>query len=395
MLEHAADAGAKPRAFLRVGGLTVARQQVALALALNCERVVCIAAGLVPELIELQHVVEAKGAQFHVIGQARALAGLVSSVDEIVVFSDGLFVSTEPAALLIEEGQAILVQPVESGLAAGFERIDLNHAAGGIMRLPGRLAERIGELPPDCDVASSLLRIALQAGIRQKNIPAQGKDGLFWNLIHSDAEAHALEPHWIRHRTQGEGAYGPTGALALFGVRSFGPTLLHAGSGAKVLAIAAGLLALLGFGSGWLGLVPLGFGLVAVGWLLRESAAILSRIESESSSFHNILGSKELYALLIDAIVIALAAWGSEMHSGQQYIDRLFPPFILLALLRILPRMLAPRWTAWFGDRALLSLGLMAAVLSGLGSEAIHVAATLAALVGIFVPLGQSRLTRL
>lgn len=387
-------AGALPRAFLRIGGLTVARQQLALALELKCERIICIAPRLTAELVELQHLAEATKAQFHVVANARALVGLVTTVDEIFALGDGLFVSIPDAVNLLEEGQAILVQPIEQGLAAGFERIDLNHAGAAAMRLPGRLIERLAELPSDCDATSSLQRIALQAGVRQKPIPAPGQDGLFWTLVRNEDEAHALEPLWVRQRTRDEGALSPTRGLALLAVRSFGPAMLHAGTGALALVIAAAALALLALGAGWFKLLPLGLGLLALGWLLRECAVLLSRIESETASSRRGLDSKELYGWLCDALIVLLAAWGSDMYAGQHFMDRLFPPFMLVALLRILPRLYAPRWTTWFGDRAVLALGIGGAIAFGVGSAAIHIAAALAGVAGILKSLGPTRLTR-
>ncbi len=395
MLEPAGRAGAVPRAFLRIGGLTVARQQLALALELKCERIICIAPRLTAELVELQHLAEAAKAQFHVVANSRALVGLVTTVDEVFALGDGLFASIPEAAALLEEGQAILVQPVEQGLAAGFERIDLNHAGAAAMRLPGRLVERLAELPSDCDAASSLQRIALQAGVRQKAIPAPGRDGLFWTLVRSEDEAHALEPLWVRQRTCDEGALSPSRGLALVAVRSFGPAMLHAGSGTMALVIAAAVFALLGLGAGWFNLLPLGLGLVAIGWLLRECAVLLARIESDATHLRKGLDSKELYGWLCDGLIVVLAAWGSHMHLGQHFVDRLFPPFMLVALLRILPRLLSPRWTGWFGDRALLALGLGVAIALGAGSAAVHVAAALAGVAGILASPGLSRLTRL
>ncbi len=394
MLEPAGADHPGPRAFLRIGGLTVARQQAALALALKCERVICIAPGLSPEVIELQHLVEAAGASYHVIGNSRALLGLVTTVDDVIVLADGIFASIGPAAELIEEGQAILVQPIEQGLAAGFERIDLNHASAGAMRLPGRLIERMADLPADCDAASSLLRIALQAGVRQKPIPMPGESGQFWTIVRSDAEAHALEPQWIRQRTRGEGSLSPSQWLALAGVRSFGPALLHAGSGARMLVIAAAVVALLALGSGWFGLILVGLGFAASAWILREFAVMLARIEFDTGIGRKGLDSKELFGWPLDTIIIVLAAFGSEMHAGQHFVDRLFPPFMLVALLRILPRLTGARWTAWFEDRGVLAAALAVAIAAEFGSATIHIAASLAALAGILLPLGQSRLTR-
>jgi hypothetical protein len=394
MLEPVAVGNSQPRAFLRIGGMTVARQQLSLALALNCERVVCIAQGLSPELIELQHAAEAAGAQFHVIPGPRPLAGLVTAADELIVLADSLFTSTVQAAALLDQGQAVLVQPIEPGLAAGFERIDLDQAGAGAMRLPGRLVERIADLPADCDAASALQRIALQAGIRQHPIPVPGQDGLFWTLVRGEDDAHAIEPQWIRQRTADGAPLGPSRWLARFAVRGLGPAMLHAGSGPATLAIAAAVAALFAVGAGWLALAPLGLALCALGWILREAAVLLVRIDRDPVRPRRALGSRVAYGWLTDGIVVALAGWGSSPEPWPHAYDRYFPAFMLVALLRILPRSLGPRAAAWLEDRALLALGLAAAIVVGLGNHAIILAAVVAALAGILLPGLSSRLTR-
>ncbi len=394
MLEPAAAGSAQPRAFLRVGGVSVARQQLSLALALGCERVVCIAQGLSPELIALQHAAEAARVQFHVIPGARPLAGLVAANDELIALADGLFVSTTEAAALLEQGQAVLVQPIEQGLNAGFERIDLNQAAAGAMRLPGRLIERIADLPADCDAVSSLQRIALQAGVRLRPIPVAGQGGLFWTLVRDEDEAHALEPQWIRQRTADGVPLGPSRWLARLAVRGLGPALLHAGSGPLTLVIASAVVALLALGAGWFALAPLGLSFCALGWVLRESAVLLARIDSDPSRPRRGLDSRTAYGWLLDGIIVALAGWGAMTGPGQPLLDRFFPAFMLVALLRILAQRLSPQAAVWLEDRAMLALGLGAAIVAGLGYQLIHLAAGAAALFGIVLPAMTSRLTR-
>ena len=89
MMEPSAADSAIPRAFLHVGGLTLARQQLGLALALGCERIACVARGLTPEMLALQHAAEKAGAQFHVITGPRALSGLVTATDEVLALAEG------------------------------------------------------------------------------------------------------------------------------------------------------------------------------------------------------------------------------------------------------------------------------------------------------------------
>ena len=394
MLEPAMPGGL-PRAFLRVGGLTVARQQLNLALLLQAERVVCLASGLAPEIVELQHDAEAAGASFHVIANARALLGLVTAGDEVIALGDGLFASAPAAAGLLGQGPVVLVQAIEQGLAAGFERIDLNHASAAAMRIPGRLVERMAELPADCDAISALQRIALQAGVPQRPLPPLGPDGVFWTLVRGEADAHALEPIWIRQRSGGGEPLNLARGLARGAVHSFGPSLLHAGSGAGSVVVAAAVAAVLGLGAGWFGLVPLGLVFCAMGWILREAAVMLARIQHDSPRRGWIgLGRRTAYAWLLDAIMVILLAWESgPVVDGSPEPGRFFAPIMLFALLRILPRAIDHRWTAWLKDRALVGFGLAGAVIAGVGSEAVHIAALTLAAGGIVASSLQSRLT--
>jgi hypothetical protein len=395
MLEPIAAGSGELRAFLRVGGISVARQQLALALALHCERVICIARGLPSELVALQHEAERSGCQFNVIAAARQLLGLVTAADDVVLIGEGLFSGAEDAAALLEKGPGVLVQPIEQGLAAGFERIDLNSASAGAMRISGRLIERLAELPGDCDAFSALQRIALQSGVIQRQIPALGGDAPFWMLVRSEADAHAFEPRWIAARIGAVSGGGPGLWLARLAVQALGPALLHAGSGANVVVVAAVATGLMGLGAGWLGFVPLGLGLCGFGWVLRQAAVLLARIDG-TSEVRSGIGSlrREIYGWSLDAVIVAILAWGTVLEPGQSVLHRYFPPLMLVALLRIVPRTIRGRWAHWIEDRLVLCLVLAGAVGAGMGGETVHVGAILLALAGIALPRGEVRLTR-
>jgi hypothetical protein len=275
MMEPAAAGQATPRAYLRVGGANLARHQLGIALALECQRIICVAREITPELIALQHEAERAGVRLHVIPGARALAGLVTANDELIVFTEGLLAAPQDAIALLDAGHGVFVQPIESGLAAGFERIDLNHAAAGAIRIPGRLVERLTDLQPDCDVPSALPRIALQAGVAMQSVPAAAREGVRWRLVRDEVEAHAIEDAWIRLH-MGEGGLPTPGILlSRLCVLAFGPSLLHAGSGARLVALGALVVMLLALGAGWFGYAAVALALSAVGWTIRHAAGLL------------------------------------------------------------------------------------------------------------------------
>lgn len=379
-----------PRAWLHVGGLTVARQQLGLALALGCERIVCMARTLVPELVGLQHVAEAAGTQFHAISAPRALSGLVTAADELVVLADGLLADPGEAARLLDSGVGVLVQPVEAGLAAGFERIDLNYASAGAMRVPGGLVERLTQLPADVDAASTLLRIALQAGVPQRPIAGPEAGTVRWTLVRDDEQAHAIEADWLRRRLPEErpAAIGPW--LARAAAQRLGPALLHGAGGPRALVWSALALAVFALGAGWLGLAWLGLLLAAIGWLVRQTAEQLQQVERKALLLPlPRWPDSALYGWVFDLLLVVLAGWSATAHAGRPHAEVFFAPAMLVALVRLVPRALSARWTAWIEDRSVLALGLMVAALAGQAGPAHHIGAAALALVGILLPRGN------
>src|SRR5690606_4639782 len=142
--------------------------------------IICLSRGFETEFAALQHTAEAAGAQFHIVTGARQLAPLVNVADELVVIADCLMARPQRAVELLAGARCVVVQPIEDGLAAGFERIDLNHASAGLMLISGRLVERLSELPAECDAGSALTRISLQFGVPQCQLPPEAREGGAW-----------------------------------------------------------------------------------------------------------------------------------------------------------------------------------------------------------------------
>lgn len=241
------------RGLLPIGGRSILRHQLGLAMALGCARVVVLAETLTNDLVMLQHAAEAGGARFHVIASARALAPLVAAEDELLVLGEGLLAMPEDALRLLGDGPVVLTLPVETGLPLGFERIDINSAGAGAMLLPGKLIAALSDLPGDWNPGSALLRIASQARIVQRELPAMLLDQGRWRLIRDEGEAHRAEPGWVRLHTASAQVRSPGSWLAAGVVRSLGPALLHAGTRPYVIALGAVITALLGTGAGWFG----------------------------------------------------------------------------------------------------------------------------------------------
>lgn len=394
MLKPAGETAALPRAFLRIGPASVARHQLSLALTIDCQRIVCIAPGMSPELLQLQHDSERAGARFNIVTGAHGLAALVTANDDVLLIGDGLLAPIDAATGLLESSHAVLVQPIESGLALGFERIDLNYASAGLMRVPGRLLERLNELPADCDVESALTRIALQAGVAQRQVPADARDGLRWRLVSNEGEAHAAEASWIALHLDGEGPLTPGPALARFAVRSFGPAILHAGSGGNMLAFGAWVGTLLALGLAWFGFTVTALVLWSFSWILRRIASLLLAVEWESLARAPEKWSREpIFGLIHDTALVVILAWNVVPYPDSSIWARGFAPLILVCLLRLAPHLYGAIWSAWLADRSLLGLVLVVLAATGVLSPGLQTVAVLLALSAIFSPSGTFRLT--
>lgn len=397
MIEPAGPDSAFPRAFLRVGGISLARHQLGLVLALGCERIVCIARGLGPELVELQHVAEDHGARFHVISGARGLVGLITANDELIVLADGLLAEPDKAVAQIEQGQGVFVQPIELGQPDGFERIDLNHAAAGAMRLPGNLVERLAELPADCDTVSSLQRITLQAGVPQRTLPSGLRESGGWRLLRDEGEAQLAEGEWFRQHTGITPASSISEIGARVAVRSVGPALMHSGSGGNAIGVLALAVALLALGTGWFQLSAIALFLCVVADVLRRAASLLLRIERRSLNLRgSFLPRRLLFGWGLDVVLVLILTWSQPHAADAGPLAHAFPAVMLVAMLRLIPQLVRTRWIDWLEDRGMfaLLLGVVTVAAGGLPSGLVAALAVALALVGVAWPDRPSRLTR-
>jgi hypothetical protein len=356
------------RAVLTVGGRSLARHQLGLALALGCTRVVVVAEALISEVVALQQVAEAAGARFHVITSPHALLPLVTDSDDLIALGDGLMMQPATALPLLDQGAGVLALPVEPGLAAGFERIDINHAFAGAMHLPGRVVAGLADLPPEWNTHAALLRLAVQGRVPLRLLPDAVLDDGRWLLIGSEDQAHAAESVWLRLNTAAGHVRSPGEWLAERIVQWIGPALLHAGTRPWVVALGASVALLLGIGAGWFGWRSAGFALLALAWLQAKVAQMIAAVERRALLATDQRAPTGVwFEWVIDGALVAGAAWRSDIPpiSGVPPGLNWFAPIVLILLLHLLPRAVPPqRMTWWLHDR--LVAGMVLALASAL-----------------------------
>ena len=374
---------------LPLAGKSVARRQLDFALAAGCERVIALGNGALPEAVALRHATEARGARFQCIGDAHGLLGAVPAGDELLVLAPGLVAEETGALESLERGSAVLVLPAAPGVAAGFERIDLERAWAGALVLPGRLVERLSDLPPDSEATAALLRIALQARVAEKRLAENALDNGSWSIVSGDGDLVPRQRAWLKRNLPELDGYGVARMLANFSLRELAIPLLSMpralpalwGGVALTLGAAVGVAAY-----GWSGA---GFVLAAVGALLAEFAAGLLHLHHAPFGPRD---NRRLVWLVRGAVDASLAAVAALAIHGD-WTSRLFPPLVLLAALHASRPGGWPGVGALLGDRAVVALLLAAAAAFDLAEPVVMLLGLLVIVLDAAVFRAESRLT--
>jgi len=346
----------------RLAGKSLAQRQLAFALAAGAEQIVLLSEGASREAAELRQMAESAGARVLTISDGHGLLGVVRAADHLLVLAPGVLPEAPIVLEMLGKGSSLLVLPAGSGIPAGFERIDAERAWAGALVIQGGLVERLAELPPDIDPPAALLRIALQAQIAERRLPDSAlKDGS-WVMLRSPTDLVGAEGEWLSRNLPPVPPVRPARWLATLTLRSFSVKLLENDRAVPVLA-AVGFAALAGgIVSALFGWPVAGFVFVALGVLGKELGAGLARLAGAPFG-HD--GRARTKGVALGTLADLALAGVAVLAIDQDWLHRLFPPLILLGLLRALRMERRSGPSALIGDRMLLALLLAIATAAG------------------------------
>ena len=202
-------------------GRSVIRRQMDAVRLLGCERIICFVHAPRPFIVQAQIEAEKAGSTFHAVTHHRALPGLVTAADELVLLDDGLVVRRDCIPSILADRRGIATLPADPLVLANFERIDAGAAWAGLLIVGGSTVERLMDLPEDSAPDSSLLRIALQDKVPQISLERSLVTEQQWIKI-TNADAVAA----IEQRRAGD-LLPPISALAP-GIRLAKQLAIHA-----------------------------------------------------------------------------------------------------------------------------------------------------------------------
>jgi hypothetical protein len=366
---------------LRVGGHSLAWHQVQAALALACERIVCLADAPGPALATLQREVEGRNATFHAIAHHRALSGLVRAADTLLVFAPGVLPDRDWLAGTFGARAGVAVLPADGAVEQGFERIDRDRAWAGVLATRGDAVESLGVLEPDADPIAGLLRVALQRGANAVALPEKWLDDGRWALIGTPDAAERYQDRWYQRHVPEPPLELPGKALAHRLARTIVARVDNAARTAGI--IAGGVLLALGSAlGGYLGHSAAGLaGLTAASGLFDVGAALtlLSRAGSGEQARrwpgHARLALLDIALVMIAASPVTFQGWTDA-----------FAALMLIGVMRLAAEGNAPRILRPLADRTLVLLALCFAAAAGALGPSVAILSLLGLSLRIFWP---------
>ena len=341
-------------------GRSVLALQVDAALALGCERIVCLAESASPEIAELQRQAESANARFNAITAHRTLSGMVSANDEVLVLAPGLLIDGNWLADRFSQRPGLAVLPIEIGLEHGFERIDRDRAWGGALLVRGDAVEALTALPPDGDAVAGLLRIALQRGVRAIPVPESSLDDGRWSLVRSENHARRLEALWLGRHVPSPGFSEP-GDVGGYVIARFLSGKSRSQSWPLILSMMAILLAIGGGVAGWSGRVAGGLIALMASAALGNIAYHLYRFIRSGKPDGWIPALPGIRNSILDIALVALSF--GKQDEGQWY--GVYVALVLVVAMRLSEEATAPMWARPFADRFLVISLALIATLSG------------------------------
>ncbi|QKG71650.1 hypothetical protein [Erythrobacter mangrovi] len=347
--------------FRQFAGSRIIERQIDLALAAGCETIACLVEGIGREVIEAQRRAERGGARFIALQEPRPLSGLVTAADELFVLASGAL-PDEGAVLRYTARPAVLVFPAQDAVSKGYERIDAEFAWSGAMLTLGANVERLSELPPDADVISALLRIALQSGVRIQPLEKRLLEEGLWHLSPNEGALSEREARWITSHA----APAPFTAPGLAIAERMGTRLARdilGGRSARVPAIAAGLSGVLALSLGILGYPLASFGFGALMAMLGVAGETVERIAQAGQIGARRSALAKTIDWMLDPILAILIALASPEDTEWL---RLFVPAVLFGLLRLAQHRGGGKWRESYRDRVALAILMVPAAFVGI-----------------------------
>lgn len=346
----------RPRAFQRLGGRPLIAWQMDLARKLACDRIICLSRANEDKLQYIRDLADEADVEIQFSAGPLPLVGMLTADQELLVIADGLVIDHEAIPDEFGHKPCVLALPDDAGTAAGFERIDSEHAWAGLLLARANIAAQLADMPADSDTVSLLLRLALQSGAQMRTIEEDLLNSGEWLLVRESDALDLREQALLDRMVERASWLAPGIALSRRIARLLAPDALTRG---PVIACALGVSA----GLGAIGLAHFGYQIIALGVFAVSALALLvaqalyrlvARLRGTASS-----AARERWLnLLTDIILMVTLTLPANLAQAPQ---KLYLPLLLVTTLRLAESLVPARLKQAISDRFTLSLILMSA----------------------------------
>jgi hypothetical protein len=178
------------RATLPLAGRSLAERQARLAVAAGATAILFFIDRLPPALLSAIERLRGEGLAVSYARTPLEAAQAVQAEDRLLLIADGFVADEVHLHRLVTEGSGILTLP-DLGVDERFERIDAQSRWAGLALVTGQLLKQTAMMIKDWDLQSTLLRRAVQSGIREFSVRELSDAHL--NIVTRRSELLAIE----------------------------------------------------------------------------------------------------------------------------------------------------------------------------------------------------------
>ena len=196
------------------------------------------------------------------------------------------------------------------------------------MQIRAELVERLHDLPPDIDVASALLRIALQARTAVHTLPDSSHETNAIGPFDPSDSAGPSERRWLKERAGLVSFAAPLQAVMERVTFKLAPDLLADRTFVRTIEVAAFILLVGALMAGWFAAVSIGLGLAFVASAAFICANLLRRL-----AFSRPPGDKTIVFqnACLWFVLVLLIIWSGKGNVGTY--SAYFTPIVLMLAL--------------------------------------------------------------
>jgi len=182
------------RATLPLAGRTLVERQARLAASAGASPIILYVERVPPELLAAVERLRSEGVSVRLARSAEEAAESVADDDRLLLIADGFVADETHVGRLVDVGASSLLTIPDLGVDDRFERIDAGSRWAGLALLTGRTLKQTAAILEDWDIQSTLLRRAIQGGVRQFSVRSQLADAHL-TIITNRADLIPIEKH--------------------------------------------------------------------------------------------------------------------------------------------------------------------------------------------------------